>query len=231
MSPSRFPVWLMAALLVLVTIALYWPATGHDFINYDDNDYVLDNTHVTSGLTLENARWAFRSGYASNWHPITWLSHMLDCQVFGLNSWGHHLTNVLLHALNAALVFALLQQMTGATWRSLFVAALFAVHPLRVESVAWVAERKDVLSGCFGLLSLICYARYVQVQSLKSKVQSQEPESSIPPPAPRSTLHASRFTLLRSFPLLLRPRIDEQADAGDLAVRHVAAGLLATASL
>ena len=87
MAPPRFPVWLIAVLLVLVTIALYWPVTGHDFIGYDDDHYVLDNTHVTSGLTLENARWAFRSGYASNWHPVTWLSHMLDCQMFGLNPW------------------------------------------------------------------------------------------------------------------------------------------------
>jgi Flp pilus assembly protein TadD len=177
----------MAALLALVTIALYWPATSYDFVNYDDNVYVLDNAHVTGGLTLENARWAFRSGYAANWHPVTWLSHMLDCQLFGLAPRGHHLTNVLLHALNAMLIFALLQQMTGATWRSLSVAALFAVHPLRVESVAWVAERKDVLSGCFGLLALIAYARYAEVQSLKSKVQS-------PPPASRITHHVSRFT-------------------------------------
>ena len=96
------------------------------------------------------------------WHPLTLLSHMLDCQLFGLNPWGHHLTSVLLHALNAVLVFMLLQQMTGATWRSLLVAALFAVHPLRVESVAWVAERKDVLSAFFGLLCLWAYARYAQ---------------------------------------------------------------------
>ena len=106
----RFPVWLMAVLLVLVALALYWPATGHDFINYDDDVYVLDNPHVTSGLTWANARWALGSGYATNWHPVTWLSHMLDCQLFGLKPWGHHLTSVLLHALNAMLVFMLLQQ-------------------------------------------------------------------------------------------------------------------------
>src|ERR1035438_5888140 len=104
MIRSRFPVWLTAVSLVLVTIALYWPATGHDFV-YDDNQYVLENPHVASGLTWENARWAFGSGYASNWHPVTWLSHMLDCQLFGVKPWGHHLTSVLLHALNAALVF------------------------------------------------------------------------------------------------------------------------------
>ena len=164
----RFPVWLMAVLLVLVTLALYWPATGHDFVNYDDDVYVLDNPHVTSGLTWANARWALGSGYATNWHPVTWLSHMLDCQLFGLKPWGHHLTSVLLHALNAALVFLLLRQMTGATWRSLWVAALFALHPLRVESVAWVAERKDVLSAGFGFLALLCYARYAERQKAAS---------------------------------------------------------------
>jgi len=173
----------MAALLVLVTIALYWPATGHEFVNYDDKQYVLDNTHVISGLTLENARWAFGNGYAANWHPVTWLSHMLDCQLFGLSPWGHHLTNVLLHAINAALVFALLQQMTGSPLRSLFVAALFAVHPLRVESVAWVAERKDVLSGFFGLLALIFYVRYAR---RRSSVEGREPKAQgVPALAPR----------------------------------------------
>jgi protein O-mannosyl-transferase len=150
--------------LAAVTLAVFWPATGHDFV-YDDTPYVVDNPHVTSGLTLQNARWALGSGYAANWHPVTWLSHMLDCQMFGVKPWGHHLTSVLLHALNAVLVFVLLQQMTGARWRSLLVAALFALHPLRVESVAWVAERKDVLSGAFGLLALICYVRYARGRS------------------------------------------------------------------
>ena len=172
MARLRLTTWLIAFFLVLVTIALYWPATSHDFVNYDDDMYVKDNTHVTSGLTLGNARWAFRTDYAGNWHPVTWLSHMLDCQMFGLNSWGHHLTSVLLHALNAALVFMWLRLMTGATWRSLLVAALFALHPLRVESVAWVSERKDVLSGCFGLLALIAYARYAQGGVQKSETRN-----------------------------------------------------------
>jgi hypothetical protein len=196
MAGPRFPVWLLAALLALVTIALYWPATDHDFVNFDDNVYVLNNPHVTSGLTLENARWAFQNGYAANWHPLTWLSHMLDCQLFGLNPWGHHLTSVLLHALNAMLVFGWLRQMTGATWRSLLVAALFALHPLRVESVAWVAERKDVLSACFGLLALVFYARYAQVQS-------QPPESRNTSHASRFTFHVSRFTFHASLFYLL----------------------------
>ena len=134
------------------------------------------------------------------------------------------MTNVLLHALNAALVFALLQQMTGATWRSLLVAALFAVHPLRVESVAWVAERKDVLSGFFGLLALIFYARYARSPKSERRMQKAECRK-------RAMVHGrltiSMLHLLSSVPVLLRPRLDEQADAGDVAVRHVAAGLLA----
>jgi len=167
----RLPAWLMAGSLVLLTMALYWPATRCDFVNLDDDLYVTGNVPVQNGLAWESIKWAWLNPVAANWHPLTVLSHMVDCQVFGLKPWGHHLTSVLLHALNAGLVFALLRQMTGATWRSLLVAALFAVHPLRVESVAWVAERKDVLSGCFGLLALLAYARYAEVQSLKSKVQ------------------------------------------------------------
>ena len=157
---SCFPGCLIAVLLVLVTIALYWPVTGDEFVNYDDPDYVTANPPVQGGLNWEGVKWAFLNPVCRNWHPLTVLSHMLVCQISGLNPWGHHLTSVLLHALNAMLVFAWLRRMTGATWRSLFVAALFAVHPLRVESVAWVAERKDVLSGCFGVLALVFYARY-----------------------------------------------------------------------
>jgi protein O-mannosyl-transferase len=175
MARSRFPVWLMAALLVLGTMALYWPATRCDFVNLDDDLVVTSNVHVQNGLTLENLKWAFFNPLFINWHPLTALSHMLDCQLFGLQPWGHHLTSVSLHALNAALVLLFLRRTTGAIWRSVVVAALFAVHPLRVESVAWVAERKDVLSGFFGLLALIAYARYAELQGLKSKVQSPKP--------------------------------------------------------
>ena len=174
---ARFPVWLVAGSLVLVTIALYWPATSHDFVNYDDDFYVTANVHVQKGLTWENIKWACLNPVCRNWHPLTVWSHTLDCQLFGLNPWGHHLTSVLLHALNTGLVFALLYLMTGATWRSVLVAALFGWHPLRVESVAWVAERKDVLSGCFGLLALMAYVRYADLQSLKSKVQSPKSEA------------------------------------------------------
>jgi tetratricopeptide (TPR) repeat protein len=161
----HFPVWLLAVLLGLITIALYWPVTSHDFINYDDQAYVTENVHVQAGLTLENLKWVFISPVDGNWHPITILSHMLDCQLFGLNPWGHHLTSVLLHAVNTVLVFLLLRSLTGAVWRSVLVAALFGWHPVHVESVAWVAERKDVLSTCLGLLALIFYARYARKQS------------------------------------------------------------------
>jgi protein O-mannosyl-transferase len=172
MAGVHFPVWLMAALLALVTIAVYWPATRCDFVNYDDNIYVTENPHVQGGLNWEGVKWAFgNTGQAAYWVPVMWLSHELACQFFGLNPWGHHLINVLLHAANTALVFVLLRGLTGATWRSLVVAALFGLHPLRVESVAWVTERKDVLSTFFGLLALIAYTRYVE----KSKVQSPTP--------------------------------------------------------
>jgi len=192
MVKSRFSVCLMAGLLVLGTFSLYWPATGYDFVSYDDDVYVTSNAHVQSGLTLKSIKWACSNPVCCNWHPITVWSHMLVCQLSGLNPWGHHLTNVVLHALNAGLVFALLQLMTGATWRSLLVAALFAVHPLRVESVAWVSERKDVLSGFFGLLALIAYARYAQVQS-------QQPNPKTAPHSSRFTPHAAPFYLLSLF--------------------------------
>jgi protein O-mannosyl-transferase len=194
MTRRHFPVWLMAVFLVLVTMAVYWSATRGDFVTYDDYMYVLDNTHVTSGLTLENVRWAFRSDYAANWHPLTWLSHMLDCQMFGLKPWGHHLSSVLLHGLNAGLVFVLLHLLTGAPWRSLLVAALFALHPLRVESVAWVSERKDVLSSFFGLLALIAYARYAQRRMQNAASGSQQPEAR--GPRSLSQLPTSLFYLL-----------------------------------
>jgi hypothetical protein len=161
-SRPRIPDGWLGLLLALLTVAVFWPATGYDFINYDDNLYVTENIHVQSGLTWENVKWAFTNPVADNWHPLTVLSHMLVCQFFGLKPWAHHLTNVLIHAANAWLLFALLRRMTGATWRSLLVAALFAVHPLRIQSVVWVSERKDVLSVFFGLLTLIFYVRYVE---------------------------------------------------------------------
>lgn len=144
-----------------VTWTVFGQTLRHDFINYDDNLYIYENPNVVSGLTRPTILWAFTHAHAGNWHPLTSLSHMLDCQMFGLNAGGHHFTNVLLHTLAVVLLFLFLRQVTGAPWRSAFVAAVFAVHPLRVESVAWIAERKDVLSGVFFMLTLLAYARYV----------------------------------------------------------------------
>jgi tetratricopeptide (TPR) repeat protein len=146
--------------LCAVTLAAFEPVRRNGFVNYDDDKYVTENHHVRSGLTPDSVIWAFTKPHASNWHPLTWLSHMLDCRLFGLNPAGHHLTSVILHLVNALLLFAALRSMTGSIWPSAFVAAAFAVHPLRVESVAWVAERKDVLSGLFWMLTILAYLRY-----------------------------------------------------------------------
>ncbi len=151
----------LGLVLAVGTIALYCPVLWHEFVNYDDQDYILNNPHVNAGLRWPGIVWAFTHSYAANWHPLTWISHMLDCQLFGTNAPGaHHMMNVLFHAANAVLLFILLNNMTRAPWRSFFVAALFAWHPLHVESVAWASERKDVLSGFFWMLTLLCFARY-----------------------------------------------------------------------
>ena len=153
---------LICLLLALITLALYWPATHFDFINYDDPDYVIYNPPIQHGITGAGLVWAFKTRHASNWHPLTWASHMADCALYGLNPGGHHLTNLLFHAANVVLLFLVLCQWTGAPWRSALVAALFAWHPLHVESVAWVSERKDVLSAFFWLLTLAAYGRYAK---------------------------------------------------------------------
>jgi protein O-mannosyl-transferase len=145
-----------------LTFTVFWGVLGNEFINYDDPQYVTDNRHVTSGLSLENVSWAFTSGHAANWHPVTWLSHMVDVELFGVDPRGHHLVNLIFHAVNACLLFLFLHGVTGAPWRSALVAALFAVHPLHLESVAWVAERKDLLSTFLGLLTLLAYAGYAR---------------------------------------------------------------------
>jgi hypothetical protein len=207
----------MAVLLALVTVALYWPATRHDFINYDDSLLVTANVHVQAGLSWENLKWALTTPVNVNWHPVTMLSHMLDCQMYGLNPCGHHLTSLLLHALNTVLVFLLFRRLTGEVWRSALVAALFGWHPLHVESVAWVAERKDVLSACFGLLSLVFYACYVQ------KSEARSSWSVVRGPWSLSHLPSSIFYLLSSISVFLRLGFDEQGDAGDVAVRVVVA--------
>ncbi len=161
--------------------AVFWPLIGCGFLTYDDPLYVTDNPHVWSGLNAAGVKWAWGSFYASNWHPLTWLSHMLDCELFGLNPAGHHLGNILIHGLNTALVFLLFRRLTGAVGGSLFVAGCFGLHPAHVQSVAWIAERKDVLSGSFFLLSLWAYAAYGQ-----SRARSSQPAVHSPQPKVRT---------------------------------------------
>jgi tetratricopeptide (TPR) repeat protein len=165
--------WFTLGVCVTLT-GLVWAVFGqtlwHDFINYDDPRYVYENAQITGGITLRSVAWAFTHVHAMNWHPLTTISHMLDCQLYGLQAGWHHFTNVLLHAAAAILLFLALQKMTRATWRSAFVAALFAIHPLRVESVAWIAERKDVLSGVFFMLILLAYTHYARKPCLNRYV-------------------------------------------------------------
>jgi tetratricopeptide (TPR) repeat protein len=164
---------ILGLLLALVSILAYWPATQNGFVNYDDDLYVTQNSVVQNGLTWSGVHWAFSKINVSNWHPLTWLSHMVDCELFRLNAGGHHLDSLLIHAANAGLLFALLFRLTSALWPAFFIATLFAWHPLHVESVAWISERKDVLSLFFALISMLNYARYVnlaKVQSSKAKV-------------------------------------------------------------
>ncbi len=153
--------------LTVVTLAVFWQVNHYDFINIDDNIYVTGNSHIQSGITLDGFRWAFSSTYAEFWHPLTWLSLMFDYQLYGLNAGGYHLTNLILHILSALLLFWLFNRMTGTIWRSAFVAAIFALHPLHVESVAWIAERKDVLSVFFWMLTLCLYVYYTEKPVIK----------------------------------------------------------------
>jgi tetratricopeptide (TPR) repeat protein len=151
--------------LIVLTVAVFADIRSHEFVALDDPVYVTANPHVTGGLTWPNVSWAFTTNHAANWHPLTWLSHMLDVQLFGMNAGAHHLVSLLLHVANALLLFLLLLRMTAAPGRAAFVAALFAVHPLHVESVAWVAERKDLLSTLFWMLALLAYVEYVRASS------------------------------------------------------------------
>jgi len=153
---------LIISLLTVSTFMAFWQVTHSDFINFDDPQYVTENRHVQDGLTIDGIEWAFTTGHASNWHPLTWISHMVDVQLFGLQPAWHHLTNLLFHLANTVLLFFLLHRMTKALWQSAFVAALFALHPLHVESVAWVAERKDVLSTFFLMLTIGTYVSYTE---------------------------------------------------------------------
>ena len=165
-EPKKRNTALICVVLAVVTIVAYWPVLGADFVNYDDNVYVTENQHVLGGLTLDSVKWAFKMDEdTANWHPLTFLSHMLDCELFGQNAGLHHLTNLIIHTTSAVLLLLVLASMTGSIWPSAFVAAAFALHPLHVESVAWIAERKDVLSGLFWILTMACYLRYTRIRS------------------------------------------------------------------
>jgi tetratricopeptide (TPR) repeat protein len=166
--PTRKAVVAMVMLLLVVaTVASYWPLWNNDFINFDDNEYITENPYVKAGLTRSGIIWAFTDTSSANWFPLTWLSHMLDCELYGLSPRWHHLTNLLLHLANTLGLFWLLRQMTHTIWRSGLVAALFAVHPLHVESVAWAAERKDVLSMFFWVMAILVYVRFTQRRGWK----------------------------------------------------------------
>jgi len=160
MTRSRYLKLLICLILVLTTLGVYWEVRNFDFVTFDDYTYVAGNPNVHSGLSKSGLVWAFTRFHANNWHPVTWFSHMLDCQLFGLKPGMHHLNNLIFHTANTLLLFLVLGRMTGALWRSAFVSALFALHPLHVESVAWVAERKDVLSTLFWMLTMWAYVRY-----------------------------------------------------------------------
>ena len=162
----RFLIFYICVGLALVTSIAFFPALQNSFVNFDDNTYVYENPKVVAGLTRSGIIWAFTHFHSSNWHPLTWLSHMLDCQLYRLNAGGHHFSSLLLHVVVAILLFLVLQEMTGAIWRSAFVAAVFAIHPLRVESVAWVSERKDILSALFFMLTLAAYVRHSRAPSV-----------------------------------------------------------------
>jgi protein O-mannosyl-transferase len=154
---STAALWIAVGLCA-INLVIYSGVIHHDFIDLDDAAYIYQNPHVVAGVTWDSVKWAFRSGNPSYWHPLTWFSHMLDVHLFGLNAGGHHAASLLLHMLSTLLLFGALQRMTGALGRSAFVAALFATHPLHVESVAWAAERKDVLSTFFWMSTLCAYA-------------------------------------------------------------------------
>ena len=201
----------ICALLFLLVAAAFYNAIPNDFVNYDDPLYVTENVLVKQGLTREGIAWAFCGTTAGNWQPLTLLSHMLDVQCYGLRPWGHHLTNVLLHAINTFLVFLVFNRMTGAIGRSFFVAALFGLHPLHVESVAWVAERKDVLSTLFWLLTLWAYGHYTQNSTGgKQPVANKEeltPAVNGPPVASRPAFFYGLALLFFSVGLMAKPML------------------------
>jgi len=207
--PPKQPTWchlhtreLAALSLILLVLATFWPALSNGFVGYDDPEYVTGNPHIQQGLSWDTLKWAFSNTDAAVWHPLVWLSHTLDYQCFGLRPWGHHLTGILLHAVDAALLLLVLHQLTGALARSWAVAAIFAVHTLRVESVAWVSERKDVLSMLFFLLTLWAYIRYLRTTSPGSAgvppaAVTLWSASAKPGTSPASTLQQSGFFATR----------------------------------
>ena len=210
--------WLICAFLVLAIVAVYWPVVNFSYILLDDPDYVFQNPPVLNGLSWQGTIWAFTHFYVGNWHPLTWLSHMLDVQLFGLDAGAHHATGVLFHAVNTVLLFLWLRRITGFVWRSALVAGLFGLHPLHVESVAWIAERKDVLStfllpAHLDSLQPLC----AKIRSRKSEVRNQSPISQL--------LSSVSFLLVRAG--FLCAGFDEQADACNITVCVAAAGLLA----
>lgn len=170
-APVRdfYPQLLICIALVILTLIVYWPVCHYGFVNYDDLGYVADNQMVHRGITAETVRWAFRTATMSNWHPLTWISYLLDWDIYGNHPGAFHFTNLLFHVANVILLFLLVERMTHACWESFVVAAIFAVHPLHMESVAWISERKDVLSGFFFLLTLLAYVSYVRKDEEEQK--------------------------------------------------------------
>ncbi len=199
---NRLPTCIICVLLAGVVWIAFGQTLGHDFVNFDDNDYVYENPRIIHGLSVSGIEWAFTHVHAANWHPLTSISHMLDVQLYGLQPWGHHLTNVLLQATAAILLFLALRSLTLPIWPSAFVAALFAIHPLRVESVAWISERKDLLSGVFFMLT---HLGLCAVCAERSK----------------------SFFLVRNGSGAFRAWVNVQANVGDSAICLTAAGLLA----
>jgi hypothetical protein len=166
---SRYEVFI-CLLLVMVTLIVYLQVASHGFVSFDDGLYITDNIQVQGGMNLENIGWSFTTTYSSNWHPLTWMSHMLDVSMFDMHPGSHHLVSLFFHLVNSLLLFFVFRQMTGYVWQSAFVAALFAIHPLHVESVAWVSERKDVLSTFFGIMTLLSYGRYAKHGARRSYI-------------------------------------------------------------
>src|ERR1700722_17819843 len=162
--------YLICALLAGITFAAFAFVANCVFIAFDDRSYVVGNAHIQHGFSWTAIKWAFNAIYSNNWHPLTWLSHMLDCRLYGLDPAGPHLTNLAFHIINTLLLFLLLENLTSKLWPSAFVALLFAIHPMHVESVAWISERKDVLSTFFFLLTLLAYARYVELAGAKKRL-------------------------------------------------------------